>query len=314
MNQEIKLLDGKTYDTLDLLERMANDQFYYGELSRLALSSSALKLLNESPKKYKWSLKGFKEESAALDAGWLFHTAILEPHVFESQIFVDVQSKNTKAYKDALVKHGKAFTVKQKSEAERLADHFFRNENALKQMSNANFEVAGIKAIKARSGKEYAFRGKADILGENRICDLKTTQSVTEFPYSAYKYGYDVQVYIYSEIFNIPHTEFTFCCIEKGNLDIAIWKVSDDNPHSVWRGMTMHEHGKMRALNAIDIYEQFFVNNEDLDNWTVFGNLWDMKKKKLTTDQRLKKLEKTVFEILMYLTNKDKVKSEEEWH
>ena len=76
----------------------------------------------------------------------------------------------------------------------------------------------------------------------------------------------------------------------------------------------MHEHGKMRALNAIDIYEQFFVNNEDLDNWTVFGNLWDMKKKKLTTDQRLKKLEKTVFEILMYLTNKDKVKSEEEWH
>jgi hypothetical protein len=32
MNQEIKLLDGKTYDTLDLLERMANDQFYYGEL------------------------------------------------------------------------------------------------------------------------------------------------------------------------------------------------------------------------------------------------------------------------------------------
>jgi hypothetical protein len=273
MNQEIKLLDGKTYDTLDLLERMANDQFYYGELSRLALSSSALKLLNESPKKYKWSLKGFKEESAALDAGWLFHTAILEPHVFESQIFVDVQSKNTKAYKDALVKHGKAFTVKQKSEAERLADHFFRNENALKQISNANFEVAGIKAIKARSGKEYAFRGKADILGENRICDLKTTQSVTEFPYSAYKYGYDVQVYLYSEIFNIPHTEFTFCCIEKGNLDIAIWKVSDDNPHSVWRGVTMYEHGKMRALNAIDIYEQFFVNNEDLDNWTVFGNL-----------------------------------------
>lgn len=37
-----------------------------------------------------------------------------------------------------------------------------------------------------------------------------------------------------------------------------------------------------------------------------------MKKKKLTIDQRLKKLEKTVFEILMYLTNKDKVKSEEE--
>lgn len=37
-----------------------------------------------------------------------------------------------------------------------------------------------------------------------------------------------------------------------------------------------------------------------------------MKKKKLTIDQRLKKLEKTVFEILMYLTNKDKAKNEEE--
>ena len=273
MNTQIKLLDGSVHETLDLLEKMADDNFYYGDLSRLALSSSALKLLNESPKKYKWSLKGFKEESSALDAGWLFHTAILESSVFEKQIFVDVQSKNTKKYKEASAEHGKVFTIKHKHEAERLADHFYRNENALKQLSDANFEVAGIKEIEARSGNKYAFRGKADILGKNRICDLKTTQSVTEFPYSAYKYGYDVQVYLYSEIFGIPHTEFTFCCIEKGNLDIAVWKVSDENPHSVWRGMTMYEHGKMRALNAIDIYEQFFVNHDDLDSWTVFGNL-----------------------------------------
>ncbi|BCV05511.1 MAG: hypothetical protein CM15mV109_150 [uncultured marine virus] len=32
-----------------------------------------------------------------LDAGWLFHTCILEPDVFEKQVFVDVQ-QNTKRH------------------------------------------------------------------------------------------------------------------------------------------------------------------------------------------------------------------------
>ena len=39
---KIKLLDGKEYIKKTLIGRMYNDEFYYGELNKLALSSSSL--------------------------------------------------------------------------------------------------------------------------------------------------------------------------------------------------------------------------------------------------------------------------------
>ena len=89
---KIKLLDGKYYDRAELLKRMEDDTFYYGELNTLALSSSSLKQLLSSPKTYNFSLKYGSGESQALRDGWLFHTAILEPEVFAAQTFIDVQS------------------------------------------------------------------------------------------------------------------------------------------------------------------------------------------------------------------------------
>jgi len=49
----IQLLDGNEYDKNSLLKKMVDDNFYYGDLSKLVLSSSSLKLLLDSPKKYK---------------------------------------------------------------------------------------------------------------------------------------------------------------------------------------------------------------------------------------------------------------------
>ena len=54
---KIQLLDGKHYDRAELLKRMDDDSFYYGELNKLALSSSSLKQLLSSPKTYNFSLK-----------------------------------------------------------------------------------------------------------------------------------------------------------------------------------------------------------------------------------------------------------------
>ena len=124
----ITLLNGETFKEENLLDLMQNDEFYYGYMAKAALSSSSIKTLLSSPKTYKYVLDYGSGESQALRDGWLFHTCILEPHVFEEQIFVDVQSKNTKAYKEALAQHGKVFTAKEKRDAERVADAFLRNE------------------------------------------------------------------------------------------------------------------------------------------------------------------------------------------
>ena len=254
----IELLNGELFRQDEILELMKSDDFYYGYLGKAALSSSSIKLLLDSPKKYKYVTEYGSQESNALDAGWLFHTAILEPDVFEKQIFVDVQSKNSKAYKLAKEEHGKVYTIKQKRDAERLADAFLRNEHALQLITNCEFEVPAIKMIHG-----YAFRGKADVLDSYRIVDLKTTSDLKAFPYAARKYGYDVQVYIYSELFNKPYEEFKFIAIDKGTLDIGIFDVSE----------AFYNSGKEKVTRAIQTFETFFINGADIDSYCIKGTL-----------------------------------------
>ena len=254
----IELLNGELFRQDEILELMKSDDFYYGYLGKAALSSSSIKLLLDSPKKYKYVTEYGSQESNALDAGWLFHTAILEPDVFEKQIFVDVQSKNSKAYKLAKEEHGKVYTIKQKRDAERLADAFLRNEHALQLITNCEFEVPAIKMIHG-----YAFRGKADVLDSYRIVDLKTTSDLKAFPYAARKYGYDVQVYIYSELFNKPYEEFKFIAIDKGSLDIGIFDVSE----------AFYNSGKEKVTRAIQTFETFFINGAAIDSYCIKGTL-----------------------------------------
>jgi len=254
----ITLLNGETFKEENLLELMQDDEFYYGYMAKAALSSSSIKTLLSSPKTYKYVMEYGSGESQALRDGWLFHTAILEPHVFESQIFVDVQSKNTKAYKEALSEHGKVFTQKEKRDAERVADAFLRNEHALKLLKNSEFEVPAVGMIDG-----YPFKGKADVFGNGKIVDLKTTTDIKAFPYSARKYGYDVQVYVYCQLFNVDYKDFTFAVVDKGSLDIAIYDVSED----------FYNEGKRKTQQAIETFETFFINGADLDTYCLRGTL-----------------------------------------
>jgi hypothetical protein len=183
--------------------------------------------------------------------------------VFNSQIFVDVQSKNTKAYKLAKEEHGKVFTMKEKRDAERLADAFLRNEHALQLITDCEFEVPAIGYITARSGNKYPFRGKADVLDSYRIVDLKSTSDLKAFPYSSRKYGYMCQVYIYCELFNKPYDTFKFCAVDKNSCDVGIYDISDE----------FYNLGKERVLDALDTYETFFINAADLDSYCIKGIL-----------------------------------------
>ena len=254
----IQLLNGEKWDEQELLAKMDDDIFYYGHLGKHALSSSSIKLLQSSPKKYHYVTQYGNEESQALRDGWLFHTSILEPDVFNSQIFVDVQSKNTKKYKEALAEHGKVFTMKEKSDAERLADAFLKNEQALQLITDCDFEVPAVGII-----DDLPLRGKADVLGKHGIVDLKTTTDIRAFPYSAKKYGYDIQAYIYCQLFNVPYTEFKFIVLDKGTLDIAIYDVSEQ----------FYFDGERKTLESIERYKMFFIENADLNSYTLRGTL-----------------------------------------
>lgn len=256
---KIQLLDQKKYDKAEVIERMTDDEFYYGELNKLALSSSSIKLLVDSPKKYHYITKYGQPESQGLRDGTLLHTLILEPEKWDKFHFVDVASKNAKAYKEAKEEFGVVYTRTEKENAERVADALLKNEVAVRMLSKASFEVPILGEVMG-----VPFRGKADILTDKGITDIKTTSDIKAFPYSAKKYGYDIQVYLYCNLFNVHYSDFKFLVIDKSSLDIGVFDVSEE----------FYLEGERKVQYGVQIYKDFFTSGEpELDNYIINGTL-----------------------------------------
>ena len=259
METTIKTFDNKIWEKQELIDNMYDDTFYYGYLGKQALSSSSLKMVLSSPKTYKYVTKYGQSETQPLRDGKLFHTMILEPHKIDELTIVDVATKAGKAYKEAKAEGLEVYTTNEIKAAERLADAILRNDEALHYMSKAQFEIPEIAMIDG-----IPFRAKADILKDNQIVDLKTTTGLNEFRYSADKYSYDLQAYLYREMFNVD--EFVFVCIDKGSLDIGIFECSDE----------FYEKGKRKLEQGIANYKYFFGEDSDVDlnQYVLRGVLW----------------------------------------
>jgi len=254
----ITLLNGEHWGKEEILTQMYDDEFYYNFLGKNALSSSSLKTLLKSPKTYRNILNygDPSSDSPALAAGKLVHWMILESHKIDKLHFVDATTKNTKVYKEAKAKYGEVFLTKEKNAAERLTDAVLRNEAALKLLNNSEFEVPAIDMIEG-----LAFRGKADIIQGNTIIDLKTTAELNTFKYSADKYGYDLQAWLYLKLFD--KKKFTFLVIDKASTDIGIFETTEE----------FLARGENKFKQAVDNYKYFFEQDNDLDQYVMRGIL-----------------------------------------
>ena len=259
---KIKLLNGDVYNKPELLEKMYDDSFYYGELGKYALSSSAVKNLIDSPKSYARSLN-YSSDSGAFKMGRLIHLAALEPEKLDTLChIVEVQSAVTKAYKEKVREVGSSqfvFTRKDYDKAMYTADALLQNEVWQELTRSAQFEQPGFDVLHG-----YPFRAKADVLGQGYIADLKTTQDLKAFPWSAKKYGYDVQLYIYCNIFKIDWKDFKFFAIDKSTGDLGIYDVTE----------SFYQSGKDKLEYGLNIYEKFFVRREEeLNSYVIKGTL-----------------------------------------
>ena len=252
----ITLLNGDAWGYEEIKTQMYEDEFYYGHLGKYAFSSSAMNTLLDSPKRYKRSLTKATEPTEALRLGKLFHTMVLEPHKVDKMHFVDVLSSNAKAYKDAVLEHGEVFTRKERVYSERLTDAMLMNKEVNKFLNKAEFEVPEIAMLDG-----YAVRGKADILKGDHIIDLKTSRNVKGFRQSAQKLGYDLQAYIYKTLFKAK--EFTFLVIDKNTTDIAIFETSEE----------FIDSGRLKFEQALRLYEYFFVEENNLEDYVFRGVL-----------------------------------------
>lgn len=258
LHQPFVLLDGSQWESSELLERMSDDEFYYGYLGKASLSSSSVKLLNQSPKAYQSYLNSGSESSSALTNGKLVHMLILEPtKVSESFEIVDVKSKATKIFKDAEAANPSKLVI--------TADEFRNAQNMMNSLMNCKRVEEIIMQCKYETpGFGYVagmpFRAKADMIhADGSIYDLKTTSDIEGFRYSAKKYGYASQAYIYGKIFGVHYLNFHFIVIDKTTQDIGIYSISEE----------FYKLGEQLVKNATKTYREYFIENKDINQHLI---------------------------------------------
>jgi len=228
-----------------ILMKLREDEHYYGAFGKKYLSNSDISTLLGNP----LALGQASQPNPAFLVGGYFHTAILEPNKLKKYKIINATTRNTKVYKE--MSGGELCLLQHEVDMiEKMTDKFITNDicRDLIRQDNCIYEEPGIEEISGR-----LWKGKADIINdsENLIIDLKTTNDINSFKYSANKYNYDSQAFIYKTIFD---KDFLFLVIDKNTHQIGIFDCSDD----------FYRRGQDKVQKAVEAYELFF-DSEDFD-------------------------------------------------
>jgi|TARA_R110002020_G_scaffold115142_4_gene264827 hypothetical protein len=230
-------------DNKEILEKLKNDEDYYGDFGKQYLSNSDIKSLLNNPLDFKKP----SPPNPAFVVGGYFHTCILEPDKLEKYKIVKSTTRNTKAYKEiagediCLLQH-------EVDQIELMREKVLEND-LFKEMildGAVEYEKPGLVELQGMKWK-----GKADIVNHSHkmIIDLKTTSNINAFASSAYKFNYDSQAYIYSEMFGL---ELVFIVIDKKTLQLGLFDCSD----------RFLQSGQNKVALAVQAYKEFFVNGD----------------------------------------------------
>mgnify|MGYP000447639685 FL=1 len=226
-----------------ILQRLQNDNDYYGEFGNKFLSNSHISKLLKDP------LRAFEpsKPSPAFLVGGYFHTCILEPDKLDKYKVVKSTTRNTKAYKD--VAGGELCLLQHEVDTiELMRDKVIQNDicKDLIQSSQCEYEQPGIINM---FGNDW--KGKADIINhdEKLVIDLKTTADIEKFKWSATKYNYDSQAYIYSKLFGY---EMLFIVIDKTTHQIGMFDCSPQ----------FYERGEEKVRKASEAYDLFYKTKD----------------------------------------------------
>ena len=236
----------------DVLKKLEIDEYYYGDFGKKYLSNSDISTLLTNP----LALGQPSKPSPAFLVGGYFHTAILEPDKLVKFKVIESSSRNTKAYKE--MSGGELCLLQSEvDKIELMTEKVLANNvcKALIRGINVEYERPGITELAGQMWK-----GKADIVNhdEQLIIDLKTTADINKFRYSASKYNYDSQAYIYSKLFGY---EFVFIVIDKNNHQIGLYDCSPQ----------FYERGADKVARAAEQYKLFY-QSEDFDPQQFFIN------------------------------------------
>lgn len=242
----------KNFLEYEVLERLKNDDDYYGDFGKQFRSNSDISTLLTNPLALGKDIK----KSPALLIGGYFHTAILEPEKLDRFKIVKSTTRNTKAYKE--ISNGELCLLEHEVDKITLMKEKLMSNDVCKDLIrgiDVEYEVPGITELEG-----LWWKGKADILNhtEKLIVDLKTTSDITKFRSSAFRYNYDSQAYIYNKLFGY---EMLYIVIDKLNHQIGIFDCSPE----------FYESGEDKVQRAAEEYKLFY-ESEDFDPQQYFIN------------------------------------------
>tara|TARA_Y100001937_G_scaffold124181_1_gene188455 strand:- start:288 stop:1028 length:741 start_codon:yes stop_codon:yes gene_type:complete len=242
----------KDFNKKEVLEKLKNDENYYGEFGQKFRSNSDISTLLSNP----LALGIQQKPNINFLIGGYFHTAILEPNKLKKYKIVEATTRNTKAYRE--ISGGEMCLLQHEvDKLELMIDRVQSNDVCKSLISGINleYEQPGIGELEG-----LWWKGKADIINhdEKLIVDLKTTADVNKFRSSAFRYNYDSQAYIYSKLFGY---EMLFIVIDKTTHQIGIFDCSPQ----------FYESGKDKVQQAVEQYKLFY-ENPDFDPKNYFIN------------------------------------------
>jgi len=245
-----------------VLQKLKIDEHYYGEFGNQYLSNSNISTLLNNP----LELGTPSKPNPNFLVGGYFHTAILEPEKLASFKIVEATSRNTKAYKE--ITGGEMCLLQSEADNVNLMTDKLMANDICRDLINGS--IFG-KTIRDRTGIEYEqpmikeiegvmWKGKADIINheEKLVIDLKTTGDIDRFQWSAKKFNYDSQAYIYRELFGY---EMLFIVIDKKTHQIGMFDCSPK----------FYETGKDKVKKAVEVYDLFY-KTDDFDPSQYFIN------------------------------------------
>ena len=226
-----------------ILQRLCNDEDYYGKFGNQFLSNSHVGKLLKDP------LRAFEpsKPSPAFLVGGYFHTCILEPNKLDKYKVVKSTTRNTKAYKD--VAGGELCLLRHEVDTiELMRDKVMANDICKDLIVNSQTEYEKPGIINMFNNN---WKGKADIVNheEKLVIDLKTTADIDKFQWSASKFNYDSQAYIYSKLFGY---EFLFIVIDKNTHQIGMFDCSPQ----------FYERGEEKVRKASEAYDLFYKTKD----------------------------------------------------
>lgn len=227
----------------EVLEKLKDDNHYYGEFGKQYLSNSDISALLKDP----LSFKAPSQMTSAFLVGGYFHTSILEPDKIDKYKIIESSTRNTKKYKE--ISDGELCLLQHEADKiDLMRDKLLKN-NVCKDYIQGSRKDAQIKYEQPGIVRLFGnmWKGKADIINEDEqlVVDLKTSADINQFKYSAQKYNYDSQAYIYREMFGY---DMLFIVMDKTTHQIGIFDCSDE----------FYESGREKVIRATEAYELFF--------------------------------------------------------